>query len=91
MEDTLSDRGYRLPTIAWVELSAFDLYRRMPDVRIDIERGVFCLIGANGLGKSTYLCSLLYGLTGGIPYRGQRFSSPGEYAEEAARLDRRTD
>ena len=91
MDGTLSDGGYRLPTITWVELSAFDLYRRKPYVRIDIDRRVFCLIGANGLGKSTYLSSLLYGLTGGIPIRGPRFSSPDEYAEEATRLDRRSD
>ena len=82
---------YRLPTIKGVELSAFDLYRRKPDVDIDVERPVFCLIGANGLGKSTYLSSLLYGLTGGMPCRAQRFSSPQEYAQEATRLDRRQD
>ena len=52
---------------------------------------MICLIGANGLGKSTYLSSLLYGLTGGIPYRARRFSSPGEYLEEATRRDRRDD
>ena len=91
MEDMPSEARYRLPTIDQVELSAFDLYRRKPDVQIEVKRAVFCLIGANGLGKSTYLNSLLYGLTGGIPYRMQRFSSPHEYAEEATRLDRRED
>ena len=91
MDEASKDGGYCFPTIERVELSAFDLYRRKPDVTIDVQRHVFCLIGANGLGKSTYLNSLLYGLTGGIPYRERSFSSPGEYAAEATRGDRRDD
>ena len=91
MDDASPDTTYCLPTIEGVELSSFDLYRRKPDVRTNVDHAVFCLIGANGLGKSTYLNSLLYGLTGGIPYRARRFSSPGEYAEEATRADRRED
>ena len=91
MDDASPDTTYCLPTIEGVELSAFDLYRRKPDVRTNVDRTVFCLIGANGLGKSTYLSSLLYGLTGGIPYRARKFSSPGEYAEEATRADWRED
>ncbi len=86
-----NDAPYCFPTIGRVELSAFDLYRRKPNVRVKIDRSVFCLIGANGLGKSTFLNSLLYGLTGGIPYRARSFSSPREYSEEATRLDRRDD
>lgn len=85
------DAPYCFPTITGVQLSAFDLYRHKPNVRVNIERAVFCLIGANGLGKSSFLNTLLYGLTGGIPYRARSFSSPREYAEEATRLDRRDD
>ena len=77
--------------IAGVQLFSFDLYKRRPDIRIKIDRSVFCVIGANGLGKSSFLNSLLYGLTGGLPYRARSFSSPREYAEEATRLDRRDD
>lgn len=91
MGNASSDSKYFLPTIASVQLAEFDLYRRKPDVGIELDRMVFCLIGANGLGKSTYLSSLIYGLTGGIPYRSRSFSSPREYAEEATRLDRRND
>ena len=91
MNSAAPESKYRLPTISRVQFSGFDLFRRKPDVRVNINRPVFCLIGANGLGKSTFLNSLLYGLTGGIPYRGRRFSSPREYAEEATRLDRRED
>lgn len=91
MNNGSSDAPYRFPTISGVQLSAFDLYRRKPNVRVKIDRAVFCLIGANGLGKSSFLNSLLYGLTGGLPYRARSFSSPREYAEEATRLDRRDD
>lgn len=82
---------YSLPTISKVELSAFDLFRRKPDTRVTIDRAVFCLLGANGLGKSSFLNTLLYGLTGGLPNRSRSFSTPREYAEEATRLDRRHD
>ena len=91
MNGAAPDSRYRLPIISRVHFSDFDLFRRRPNVRVNISRSVFCLIGANGLGKSTFLNSLLYGLTGAIPYRARRFSSPREYAEEATRLDRRDD
>ena len=82
---------YSFPTISGVRLTDFDLYRRNPNVAVNVDRPVFCLIGANGLGKSSFLNTLLYGLTGGLPYRERSFSSPHEYAEEATRLDRRDD
>ena len=91
MEAVSSESKFYLPKIESVELSAFDLYRRKPDVGIGVDRSVFCLIGANGLGKSTYLISVIYGLTGCIPYRARSFSSPREYLEEASRLERRND
>ena len=91
MNDWAQHSKYRLPMIARVLFSDFDLFRLKPDVRVNIRRPVFCLIGANGLGKSTFLNTLLYGLTGAIPYRARRFSTPREYVEEATRLDRRDD
>ena len=91
MNNSSSNAPYRFPMIAGVQLFSFDLYKRRPDVRVEIDRSVFCIIGANGLGKSSFLNSLLYGLTGGLPYRARSFSSPREYAEEATRLDRRDD
>ena len=91
MNSAASGSRYNLPTIGGVHFSGFDLFRREPDVRVNIHRRLFCLIGANGLGKSTFLTSLLYGTTGAIPYRAPRFSTAREYAEEATRLDRRHD
>ena len=91
MNHSSPDVPYCFPLIAGVQLLSFDLYKRKPDVSLKINRPVFCVIGANGLGKSTFLNSLLYALTGALPYRARSFSSPREYAEEATRLDRRDD
>ena len=91
MSSSSIDAPYSFPKITGVQLSCFDLYRRKPNVDVKIDSPVFCLIGANGLGKSSFLNTLLYGLTGGLPYRARSFSSPREYAEEATRLDRRHD
>src|SRR5215208_7496675 len=48
----IADPKISLPTIARVALANFDLYSNEPNACEDIERPVFCLIGANGLGKS---------------------------------------
>ena len=91
MSNDIQKGSYCLPSITGVQLSSFDLFRRKPDVGVIIDKPVYCLIGANGLGKSSFLNTILYGLTGGLPCRTRGFSSPREYAEEATRLDRRQD
>lgn len=91
MNSATPESRYNLPIIGGIHFSGFDLFRKEPDVAVNIYRSLFCLIGANGLGKSTFLTSLLYGTTGAIPYRAPRFSTAHEYAEEATRLDRRHD
>lgn len=91
MRSNSTEAPFCFPTIAGVRLSAFDLYRRKPEIGVKIDRPIFCLIGANGLGKSSFLNTLLYGLTGGLPYRARSFSSPREYTEETTRRDRRDD
>src|SRR6266436_7978775 len=50
-----------------VILRNFSLYKRngkIYEVNEDINKGVYCLAGANGLGKSTFLNAINYGLTG---------------------------
>lgn len=89
MSDYTEIDRYALPIIESTSLKSFDLYRKNPNASVKIDRNVFCLIGANGLGKSTFLNTMIYGITGGIPYRVHEFTSPREYAEEANRLDRR--
>lgn len=79
---------FKLPRIASVSLNDFDLYRVNPDPSVTIDRHVLCLVGANGLGKSTFLNTLNYGVTGAIPDPNREYKSPEEYFEDASRGDR---
>ncbi|HTC58789.1 MAG TPA: AAA family ATPase [Solirubrobacteraceae bacterium] len=56
-----------LPRIERMELRHFSLYKRRRVVEVDFDRPVFCLAGANGLGKSTFLATLGYAITGTVP------------------------
>lgn len=86
-----TERKVRFPKIREITLEHFDLYGRRPDASITVEREVFCLIGANGLGKSTFLNTLLFVMTGAIPDRQQRFQGGEEYFREASRVDKSDD
>ena len=49
-----------LPVVQEVRLEHFDLYSRKQNVTLRTDDPVVCLIGANGLGKSTFLNVLAY-------------------------------
>lgn len=59
-----SSGKYNFPKINKVELRNFSLYSKKICIDEDINTGVFCLAGANGLGKTTFLNAINYGLTG---------------------------
>ena len=67
------------PRVARVRLRAFSLFALQPDLDIEIPPGVFCLAGANGLGKSTFLSAINFGLTGFVPDPDRKFLSSTEY------------
>ena len=69
------------PRVSRVQLRAFSLFALQPDLDIDVPPRVFCLAGANGLGKSTFLSAVNYGLTGFVPDPGKTFLSSTEYFE----------
>lgn len=46
---------------------------------VQFSGGVLCLAGANGLGKSTFVAALNFGLTGIVSEPGRRFTSADEY------------
>src|ERR1700722_13332066 len=54
----------RLPILQQVEFRAFSLYSNHPTQTVPVHEGVFCLAGANGLGKSTFLNAAGFGLRG---------------------------
>ena len=84
-------RKIALPTIGRVDLNDFDLYSRARNVAVEIERPVFCLIGANGLGKSTFLNTVNFAITGAIPDPTRSFQSAQDYMRDASRSDRAED
>lgn len=53
-----------LPKIHEVIISDFSLYKLKSEIILNFEDGVFCLAGANGLGKSTFISILCFALTG---------------------------
>lgn len=68
-----------------MNLKNFSLYsKRSKTYQVDeiITKGVYCLAGANGLGKTTFLNAINYGLTGVVldPERG--ILSPSEIENE---------
>ncbi len=67
------------PKIQRVRLHNFSLYALQPNIDLKISNGVFCLAGANGLGKSTFLAALNFGITGIIPERDREFKGINEY------------
>jgi ABC-type cobalamin transport system ATPase subunit len=69
----------RLPKITKVILRNFSLYSAEPTLTAEFGGGVFCLAGANGLGKSTFLAAVNYGLTGIVPEPGRSFQSVEEF------------
>ena len=50
-----------------VKLNNFTLFSKNPSASFELTKKVLCLAGANGIGKSTLLNTLNYGLTGVVP------------------------
>ena len=69
----------KLPKINKVTLRRFSLYTASPDVEFECGDGVLCLIGANGIGKSTLLSAINFCLTGIVSDPDRRFESMEEY------------
>ena len=64
-----------LPKIQEIVINEFSLYKLKSEIVLDMNDGVFCLAGANGLGKSTFINILSYALTGIVVDPKKNFSS----------------
>ena len=73
--------NFRLPKIQSVTLRGFTLFSHVPVLDLSLMKRVFCLAGANGLGKSTFMAALNFGLTGRVPEPGRQFRSAEEYLQ----------
>jgi DNA repair exonuclease SbcCD ATPase subunit len=69
----------QLPTLERAILRDFTLYRRNNEIEAIFDRNVFCLAGANGLGKSTFVAAINFGLTGRVADPERTFESTDEY------------
>jgi len=91
LPDTVLAKKVSFPRITRIALENFDLYSNEPNPDVTVDRNVFCLIGANGLGKSTFLNTVNFTITGAIPDPNRKFQSAQEYYRNAARRDRSDD
>lgn len=69
----------KLPQIEKVSLRRFSLYTANPDAEFTCGNGVLCLVGANGIGKSTLLSAINFCLTGMVSDPTRAFKSMEEY------------
>lgn len=72
---------YNFIKLQKVMIRDFSLYSKkgkLYEVEETINEGVFCLAGANGLGKTTFLNAINYGLTGIVLEPNKEVYSPTE-------------
>lgn len=72
-------RKLTFPILHSLKLSHFSLYTLTDTIEFSFDKGIVCLAGANGLGKSTFLQIVSYGLTGVVPKPDQKFVSVDDY------------
>lgn len=80
--------GLHMPQLHRIELAHFSLYSQRRRIAASFGDGVFCLAGANGLGKSTFLAALSYGLTGVVPPEKPTFKSMAQYYSRCVAFSR---
>ena len=76
------------PKIRRVAIRNLSVYTQRPTISLDISSGVFCLAGANGLGKSTFIAAVNFGLTGRVPDPARTFLSVDEYYKDTETFSR---
>lgn len=78
-------KQYNFPDITSIEIKNFSLFKKTQHISLDIDKKVFCLAGANGLGKSTFVTIINYALTGIVKKADADFawykSIPGFYSK----------
>ena len=72
-----------LPQPRKITLHNFSLYDNAPTITADFGTGVYCLAGANGLGKSTFLAALNFAITGIVANPERRFIGVDEYYQDS--------
>lgn len=65
---------FHFPHIKNIVIENFSLYKKVDEVSMNMDTNVFCLVGANGLGKSTFITIINYALTGIVKNPERNFS-----------------
>ena len=65
---------FHFPNIKKIDIENFSMYKKVDEISINIDKDVFCLVGANGLGKSTFITIINYALTGIVKKTERNFS-----------------
>ena len=76
---TMARTKFGLPVLQRINLKGFSLYTKKSEVDVEVFDGVSCVVGANGLGKSTFIAAINFGLCGRVPEPDETFRSSGEY------------
>lgn len=79
MNNTTTSPKLTLPQIDGIKLRRFSLFTANPDAEFGCGDGVMCLVGANGVGKSTLLSAINFCLTGIVADPNRAFESMEEY------------
>ena len=83
---------YNFPKIENIIIRNFSLFSKngeVYEINENIDEGVYCLAGANGLGKTTFLNALNYGLTGIVLAPDKEVLSPQEIVQANKRFTSR--
>jgi AAA domain len=78
-----------LPVLTKVQLQSFSLYRNHRSIDISVRPGVFCLAGANGLGKSSFLAAVNFAYTGIVASPRRSFRLVNDYYSDSLAYSRR--
>lgn len=76
------------PKIKTVFIKNLSIYSRRSEISLEFADGVFCLAGANGLGKSTFISALNFGMTGRVPAPNRAFRSIEEYYDSTEQFSK---
>jgi energy-coupling factor transporter ATP-binding protein EcfA2 len=71
-----------LPVPVRLTLRNFSLYTKARTLDLEFDKAVVCLAGANGLGKSTFLATLNYAITGTVAKPGVNFLGASKFYED---------
>jgi DNA repair exonuclease SbcCD ATPase subunit len=77
-----------LPRLVRAQFRHFSLYNLAAEIDLKFPDKVFCLAGANGLGKSTFLLAINYAITGRVPEPERPFISLEDYYDKTQDFSR---